>query len=319
MLTYILFVLGFLFLIKGADLLVDGAASVSRKMGISTMVIGLTVVSFGTSAPELVVNVLAGIHGASDIGIGNVLGSNIANILLILGVASVIHELKMHKGLLFREIPFSLLAIAVLFFMANDQSIALRSFNEIDRVDGLVMLSIFSIFMYYLANSSSSSIFEPKSDVEQMPIWKSVIYMVIGILGLGFGGKWIVDGAVLIAQNLGMSENFIGLTIVAVGTSLPELVTSAVAAYKKQVDLAIGNVVGSNIFNIFFILGISSLISPISFNPEVNNIDLLMVVVATIIFITTVTSGKKHVVQKINGITYLILYVAYTAFLIWRG
>lgn len=319
MLTYILFVIGFFLLIKGADLLVDGAASISRKLGVSTLIIGLTVVSFGTSAPELVVNVLAGIHGASDIGIGNVLGSNIANILLILGVASVIHELKMHKGLLFREIPFSLLAIAVLFFMANDQTIALRSFNELDRVDGLVLLSIFSIFIYYLAHSSSSSIFEPKSEVEEMPTWKSVIYMAIGIIGLGFGGKWIVDGAVLIAENLGMSENFIGLTIVAIGTSLPELVTSAVAAYKKQVDLAIGNVVGSNIFNIFFILGVSSLISPITFNPEINNMDLLMVVVATIIFITTVTSGKKHVVQKWNGVTYLILYVAYTVFLIWRG
>jgi cation:H+ antiporter len=319
MLTYILFAIGFVLLIKGADLLVDGAASISRKLGVSTLVIGLTVVSFGTSAPELVVNVLAGLQGASDIGIGNVLGSNIANILLILGVASVIHELKMHKGLLFREIPFSLLAIAVLFFMANDQSIALRSFNEIDRVDGLVMLSIFSIFMYYLANSSSSSIFEPKSDVAILPVWKSILFMVLGIAGLGFGGKWIVDGAVLIAQNLGLSENFIGLTIVAIGTSLPELVTSAVAAYKKQVDLAIGNVVGSNIFNIFFILGISSLVSPITFKPEVNNIDLLMVVVATIIFITTVTSGKKHVVQKWNGYTYLALYVVYTAFLIWRG
>lgn len=319
MLTYILFVIGFLLLIKGADLLVDGASSISKKLGVSTLIIGLTVVSFGTSAPELVVNVLSGLKGASDIGVGNVLGSNIANILLILGVASIIHELRMRKGLMYREIPFSLLAVLVLTFVANDAGIAERSFNQIDRVDGLVLLSIFSIFIYYLATSKSAALFEHAGHIKELPGWKSALYVVLGILGLGFGGKWIVDGAVEIATQAGLSENFIGLTIVAVGTSLPELVTSAVAALKKQVDLAIGNVVGSNIFNIFFILGISSLVSPIDFNPVVNNVDILMVAAATLIFIATVATGKRLVVQKVNGYSYLILYVAYTAFLVWRG
>jgi len=318
-LTYSLFVLGFVFLIKGADYLVDGASSISRKFGVSSLVIGLTVVSFGTSAPELVVNVLAGLQGASDIGIGNVLGSNVANILLILGVTALVHELKMHKGLMYREIPFSLLAIIVLGFVANDTLLAGRAFNEVDRIDGLVLLSIFSIFIYYLFTSNNKSLLEHGADVKKMSTGKATAYVTLGILGLGFGGKWIVDGAVSIATNLGMSENLVGLTLVAIGTSLPELVTSVTAAMKKEVDLAIGNVIGSNIFNIFFILGISSTVSPIPFKPDINNTDILMVGAVTLIFVTTVYMGKKHVIQKWNGYVYLGLYFAYTAFLVARG
>jgi cation:H+ antiporter len=319
MLTFILFIIGFIFLIKGADLLVEGASAISKKFGVSSLVIGLTVVSFGTSAPELVVNILSGIKGASDIGIGNVLGSNVANILLILGVSAAISEINIKKGLMSREVPFSLLAILIIAFMANDSFFGGRGFNEIDRIDGLVLLCFFAIFMYYMASNKQHELFADKPDVKKLPMPLAVFYVVIGTLGLTIGGKWIVDGGIAMAQILNISENLVGLTIVAVGTSLPELATSVVAALKDESDIAIGNVVGSNIFNLFFILGVSATINPIGFNPAVNNIDIFMVGIATVLLYMAISVDKKSVMQKWNGYSFLIMYAGYIGFLVWRG
>lgn len=317
MLSVLLFVLGFAALYYGANFLVDGASSISRRLGIPPLIIGLTVVSFGTSAPELVVNVLASVKGSSELVVGNILGSNISNILLILGVSALIYELKMHKGLFFKEIPFSLLAVFVLAFIANDGLLAGRGFSEIDRVDGLVLLTFFGIFIYYLF-SSKSSIFEDEPETKKLSIPTSVGYIFIGIVGLGVGGKWIVDGAIEIARFFNVSENLIGLTLVALGTSFPELVTSVVAALKKQGDILIGNVVGSNIFNIFFILGITALINPITFDASVNNVDIAMVMFSTVFLIGTVMVGKKAILEKWNGYLFLVVYALYIVFLVFR-
>lgn len=319
MLTFILFIVGFIFLIKGADLLVEGASAISKKLGVSSLVIGLTVVSFGTSAPELVVNVISGIKGASDIGVGNVLGSNVANILLILGVAAAINEIHIKKGLLAREVPFSMLAILAVGLMANDSILSGRGFSEIDRIDGLVLLCFFGIFMYYMASNKQQDLFSDKPEVKKLSTPLAVLYVLIGTVGLTLGGKWIVDGGITIAEYLNISENLVGLTLVAVGTSLPELATSVVAAMKKESDIAIGNVVGSNIFNLFFILGVSAIINPISFNPQVNNVDVLMVGIATVLLYMAVSVDKKAVMQKWNGYSFLLIYAGYIGFLVWRG
>ena len=319
MLTFVLFILGFIFLIKGADLLVEGASAISKKLGVSSLVIGLTVVSFGTSAPELVVNVISGLQGASDIGIGNVLGSNVANILLILGVAAAINEIHIKKGLMVREVPFSMLAILVVALMANDSILGGRGFSELDRIDGLVLLCFFGIFMYYMASNKHHELFADKPEVKKLPTGVAVLHVMLGTVGLTLGGKWIVDGGIEIASYLNISENLVGLTLVAIGTSLPELATSVVAALKNESDIAIGNVVGSNIFNLFFILGISASVTPIPFQPEVNNIDVLMVGIATVLLFMAVSVDKKAVMQKWNGYSFLLIYAGYIGFLVWRG
>ncbi|HOX97070.1 MAG TPA: calcium/sodium antiporter, partial [bacterium] len=270
---YILFALGFPALLKGADLLVDGSVSIAKKFNISNIVIGLTIVAFGTSMPELVVNIMAGLNGNNEIAIGNVLGSNIANIFLILGVAALIYPLSTKQNTVWKEIPFSLLAILVLGTLVNDQFIDGGPISILSRIDGFILLAFFIIFFYYIIGISKGDKSAAEADLKEMATWKSFLYIALGLVGLMFGGKWVVDGAVAIATALNISQSLIGLTIVAVGTSLPELATSAVAAYKKQTDIAIGNVVGSNIFNIFWILGLGSIINPIIFTPK-SNIDI---------------------------------------------
>jgi cation:H+ antiporter len=316
MLVYLLFFIGFVLLIKGADFLVDGASSVAKKLKISNIVIGLTIVAFGTSAPELIVNIMASIKGNSDLAIGNVVGSNIANILLILGISAVIYPLAVKKGTVLKEIPLSLLAAVSLWFMVNDSLIDNASASVLSRIDGFILLMFFSIFLYYTFGISKVEGKEEK--VKEFKTATSILFVLIGIVFLTIGGKWIVDGAIIIAQQLGMSEALIGLTIVAVGTSLPELATSAVAAYKKNPDIAIGNVVGSNIFNIFWILGVSSLIKPIVFSAELN-FDIYFLGVATSFLFLSMFIGKKHLLERWQGILFLLTYVAYLVFLIIRG
>ncbi|MBL7128569.1 MAG: calcium/sodium antiporter, partial [Ignavibacteria bacterium] len=262
MITYILFVVGFIILIKGADLLVDGSSSIARKFQVSNLVIGLTLVSFGTSAPELIINLVASFEGKQEIAIGNILGSNIANTLLILGISALIYPLAVHKSTVWKEIPYSVLAVLVLGFLVNGVIVGGESQALLSRFDGLILLVLFIVFIFYTFSIAKKH--NELSDVQykELEVFQSVVYTVLGILGLGFGGPMIVNGAVKIAQNIGMSESFIGLTIIALGTSLPELATSAVAAYKRNTDIAIGNVVGSNIFNVLWILGISSVIKP---------------------------------------------------------
>lgn len=315
MLTYILFVVGFFILIKGADLLVDGSSSIARKLNISNIVIGLTIVAFGTSAPEFIVNIFASIKGNTEIAIGNILGSNIANILLILGIAAIIYPISAKKNTVLKEIPFSLLAALIVAVTANDIIIDGNSSSVITRIDGLVFLGFFIIFLYYTFSITKSDSDINESPVKELSTTKAVAFVLIGLFGLVFGGKWIVEGAVTIAESFNISQSIVGLTVVAVGTSLPELATSAVAAYKKQSDIAIGNVVGSNIFNVFWILGASSIIKPLPFNTD-SNVDILVNILASVILFFAMYVGKKHVLERWQGVLLVLLYIGYIAYLI---
>ena len=304
-------------MIKGADLLVDGSSSLAKRFGISDLVIGLTIVAFGTSAPELLVNIIASIQGASDIGIGNILGSNIANIFLILGVAAIIYPLKIKRSTTWKEIPLNILAAVALFLLANDLLIDKMPESIITRIDGFILILFFIIFMYYTIHLAKSEK-NHNEKFQSKSVLVSIIMISVGVVGLALGGKWVVDGAVDIAKMFGLSEALIGLTIVAVGTSLPELATSAVAAYKRNTDIAIGNVVGSNIFNIFWVLGLSAIIKPLPFVPEINT-DILVFLFATILlFVFSFTGTKKHV-DRVEGVIFLVCYIAYLVFLVVRG
>jgi cation:H+ antiporter len=316
MLPYMLLIFGFILLIKGADFLVNGASSIARRFNVSDLVIGLTIVAFGTSTPELFVNIFASFQGNTDIAIGNVLGSNIANIFLILGVSSIIYPLTVTKGTVWKEIPFSLLAILVLGVLANDRLIDKSNSSALMRADGLVFLSFFIIFLYYSASIAKRiEGMEEHVPAKQYGLARSFLWVMFGLIGLTLGGKWIVDGAVQLATKFGMSQSLVGLTIVAVGTSLPELATSAMAAYKRNVEIAVGNVVGSNIFNIFFVLSASSIIKPLPFK-ETNNIDIGMVILAEMLLFTFMFTGKKRLLDRWEGIVFLSLYAAYIIFLL---
>ena len=304
-------IIGFALVIKGADILVDGASSLARKLSVSDLVVGLTVVAFGTSLPELSVNVSAGIKATSDIAVGNVIGSNIANILLILGVSAVICPLVVTKGTVWKEIPLSLLAVILIAILANDKLINGAQSSMLTRIDGLILLSFFIIFIYY--SLSIAKRIEGTDDllyVKALAITKILVLIIIGLAALILGGKFVVDGAVKLATYFGISQMTIGLTIVAVGTSLPELATSAVAAYKKNFDIAVGNIVGSNIFNIFFVLGISSLIRPLPFQPG-SNLDIGLLVLANILLFIFMFTGKKHKLDRWEAVLFLGIYAVY--------
>jgi cation:H+ antiporter len=315
MLTYILFVIGFVLLISGANILVEGSASIAKKLNISSIVIGLTIVAFGTSAPEFIVNIFASIQGNTEIAIGNIIGSNIANILLILGVSSIIYPLATKENTVWKEIPLSLLAAILLGVMVNDTLIDGGTFSGLTRIDGIVFLSFFIIFLYYTFGISKVSGENTDLEIKEMSYMKSSLYVAGGLLGLIFGGKWIVDGAIKIAEGFNVSQSLIGLTVVAIGTSLPELATSAIAAYKKQSDIAIGNVVGSNILNIFWILGFSSVINPLPFSKD-SSIDIIMTIVSSLILFLIMFVGKKHTVERWQGVIMIIIYIGYVAYLI---
>lgn len=317
--TYVLLIIGFVFLIKGADLLVDGASSVARKLQISNLVIGLTIVALGTSAPELFVNLYASMQGTTDIAIGNIIGSNIVNMLFILGIAAVIYPLTVSKGTIWKEIPLSLLAALLVFVMANDVLFDGVSANILTRIDGIVLISFFIIFLYYTFGIAKAQGDTEKADTTITHSgWKSTGMILLGLVGLVLGGHWIVGSATTIAVSLGLSQALIGLTIVAIGTSLPELATSAVAAYKKNSDIAVGNVVGSNIFNIFWILGLSATIRPLSFTSTLN-FDVLVAIGAALILFVSMFIWKRHTIGRREGIILIALYIAYTVYIIMRG
>lgn len=309
MMEAILLVLGLGLLVKGADFLVDGAASIARRFNISNIVIGLTIVAFGTSAPELVVNVLASVRGTTEIAIGNILGSNIANIFLILGISAVVYPLRAHKNTVLKEIPFSLLAALMVGVLANDVWLNQGSHDVVSLGDGIVLLSFFAVFLYYTFGIAKAGDSE-EGEVKNMSLVLSSVYVLGGLAFLIIGGKWIVDAAVYFATALGISQSVIGLTIVAVGTSLPELATSVVAAYKKQSDIAIGNIVGSNIFNIFFILGISATIAPLPFAVSLDR-DIIATILASVVLFGVMYVGKKYVIERWQGVVLIGCYVAY--------
>ncbi|MBN1325699.1 calcium/sodium antiporter, partial [Candidatus Falkowbacteria bacterium] len=304
MITYILFLVGFVVLIKGADLLVDGSSAIAKRFNVSSFVIGLTIVAFGTSMPELIINIFSSVEGASEIAIGNIIGSNITNIMLILGIAAFIYPLTLEKGTVWRAIPLSLLAAIMVLILSNDKLIENRIFSELSRIDGLVLISFFIIFLYYTFGIKKVQS-EEVVKIESLTFSRAIIYICLGLIGLMLGGKWIVDGAIFIANQLNISQALIGLTIIAIGTGLPELTTSAVAAYKKKVDIAMGNVIGSNIFNIFWVLGISAMIRPLQFNI-VLNYDIIFLIFASLLIFLFMFLGKKHVLEKWQGFTLII-------------
>jgi cation:H+ antiporter len=312
-LAYLLIPVGFVLLIKGADVFVEAASSLARRLRVSDLVIGLTVVAFGTSLPELAVNVTASIQGNSGITIGNVLGSNIANILLILGVAGLILPLAVTQGTVWKEIPLSLLAAVVVGIAANDRLIDGAAATTLSRTDGLVLLCFFAIFLYYSAGIARRvegvDSAAPKTELSPARI---ALLMAAGFVGLILGGRWVVGGAVKLATAMGISETVIGLTVVAVGTSLPELATSAAAAYRKNADIAVGNVIGSNIFNLFFILGISSVIRPIPFAPRAN-FDIGVLIVASLLLFLSMFTGRRRMLDRWEAGVFLVGYVIYIA------
>jgi len=319
LLPYFLLLIGFALLIKGADLLVDGASAISRRFGISDRVIGLTLLAFGTSTPELFVNITASIEGSVGIAVGNVLGSNISNILLILGASALIRPLRVTRGTVWREIPFSLLAALALWAAANDHLLDGWAYSDISRSDGLIFLIFFAIFIYYAASIAHvGSNYQGIHPRVNQGMGKSVTLIIAGLIGLALGGKWIVDGAIHMASAFGMSEAIVGLTVVAVGTSLPELAASATAAYKGNVEMAVGNVVGSNIFNIFFVLGVSSTINPLPFHT-VGNLDIGTLVLASLILFAAMFTGNRRSLDRWEGALLLIMYATYIGILIWRG
>jgi cation:H+ antiporter len=318
MLEVALFITGFIILIKGADFLVDGASSLAARLKISRLVIGMTVVAFGTSLPELMVNLFASIQNNPGIAIGNVVGSNIANILLVLGISSIIYPLTVTKGTVWKEIPFCLLASLVFTVLANDHLIEGMQLSWLGRIDGIIFIFFFIIFLYYMVSiARDSDTISSELNVRQFPLPRSIVYILTGLAGLIIGGKWIVDGAVFISEFFGIGQTFIGLTIVALGTSLPELATSALAAYKKNAEIAVGNVVGSNIFNIFFILGVSTIIKPLPYQSS-NNPDTAVMIVSTLLLFLFMFTGKKSSIDRWEGIVFVAAYAGYIVYLVLR-
>lgn len=311
----VLLIGGFIILIKGADLMVSGASSMAKKLGISTIAIGLTVVSFGTSAPELIVSLFSAINGKADASFGNVIGSNNFNLLCILGVSGLIYPLVVQRNTVRFEVPISILAIVLLFLLVNDRWLQGSAADSLSRTDAVILLIFFIFFIMYVYRTMKNA-----SDYEEAPIKifstpVSLILVIAGISMLVLGGKLVVDNAVIIANHFGLSQKIIGLTILAAGTSLPELATSAVAAYKKNTDIAIGNVVGSNIFNIFFILGVTGTVQPLNYNVALN-FDLKVMFIASMVLMIFMFTLNTRKLDRWEAFLLFAGYIVYTIFLI---
>lgn len=327
LLTFIFLIIGLYILLRGADLLVDGAASLAKKFNIAPMIIGLTIIAFGTSAPELLVSIVSSTRGANDLALGNIFGSNIANILLILGVTATISPIHIPHNTIWKEIPFTLLgAVVVTILGIREQidgfelnSINLNSTDTINTIGvsgGMILLLFFVIFMYYTFSISKNSQDEI-TEIRSLPIKKSILFIIVGLAGLAIGSYLLVENAVNIASELGLAQGFIGLTIVALGTSLPELVTSVNAARKGHSELAVGNVVGSNIFNIFLILGLTSIINPIPITGQ-NLADILALLAVTVFMFILIFIFTARKVGKIEGYMMLGTYGFYLYYIFIR-
>ncbi|WP_062353707.1 calcium/sodium antiporter [Bacillus kwashiorkori] len=314
---YFLLLLGFGLLIKGADYFVEGSSNLATLMRVSPMIIGLTIVAFGTSSPEATVSIIAAINGNADISLGNVVGSNIFNLTLVVGLAAFLYPLKVENETIRKEIPFTLLAsVALLIFMSD---VTLQGFmnNFITRSDGLTLLLFFAIFMYYVLEVARNRRQTVEEGEKTNLAWgKNIFLTVIGLGAIILGGELVVSNSKKIAYALGMSETLVGLTIVAVGTSLPELVTSVTAALKKKSEIAIGNIVGSNIFNILLVLGISSSITPLAVNGKVF-VDVIIMIFFT--FVLLIFSRTKYRIGKTEGLILAVSYVAYLTYIILRN
>lgn len=311
----LLLLAGFVALIYGATKLVDAASSLASRLGVPNIVIGLTIVAFGTSAPELVVNVFAALNNSTDMILGNVLGSNIFNVLGILGIASFIYPLTVKSNTTWLEIPLSFLAAISVLVLANDVFLDGIAADTISRTDGIILLLFFCIFLVYNISLAIGGSGEDETPTINYTYLQAALYLLVGLAGLIIGGRLIVTSAVNLAQDFGLSERVIGLTIVSIGTSLPELATSVVAVRKRNVDIAIGNVVGSNIFNIFFILGISTVVTPVTVKPE-SGFDIIVNIAASLLLFIFVFTGKGRQLVRWEGGVLLALYVGYLLILL---
>jgi len=315
-LNILYFLIGLGLIIKGADWLTDGASSIARRLNISSLVIGLTIVAFGTSAPELVVSLISGIEGKSDIAIGNVVGSNIFNTLAIAGITALIYPISCHKSTLHFDLPVCILASTLLLALVSDTFLFCKSTNIITQLDGLILLLLFILFMYHSFRSNKSTSSDTSNIEKEMPIYKAIILFIIGLACLIFGGDMFVDGASGIASWLGVSQSTIALTIVAAGTSFPELVTSIVAARKGDTDMALGNVIGSNIFNIFLILGLSSMIHPLELGTVKHFNIMLLVVSSIMMYLFGILGKRKNYITRSEGLTLTIMATCYYTYVV---
>jgi cation:H+ antiporter len=318
MIEYIMLIAGLFLLVKGADWLIDGSSKIAKTLGIKELIVGLTIVAFGTSMPELFVNIFAAIDGNANISFGNIIGSNIANILLILGLSAVLVGVQIHSSIVWRELPLSFFAALLLLIIVSKNIFGFDSIIGI--FDGITLLIFFSLFMYYIFASMRNQGKDELKPLEtkKSPIMNSIFFILIGVVGLYFGGRWTVDGVVSIARQFNISEFIISSTVVAVGTSLPELVTSIKAAIQKNMDIAVGNIVGSNIFNISFVMGISFLIKPVV-APAGIFIDLIFLLLVSSLLFAFMFTGKKHYLDKWEGAMLLLVYAIYVFILIQRG
>lgn len=312
-LNILLLIIGLALVVGGANFLTDGAASIAKRFRLSDLVIGLTVLAFGTSAPELTVSLMAALKGSADIAIGNVIGSNIFNILAIVGITALIMPLTMSNSTIRIEIPLTILSSAVLFFMANDRLFDMAGENVITRTEGFVLLAFFLIFLFYTFNMSKGE--ESPGQVRQFALPLSIIMVIGGLVALVFGGDLFVDNAAMLAGRMGVSESVVAITIVAGGTSLPELVTTLVAAIKKRPGMAIGNIVGSNLFNILLILGVSSSISPIRIQGTTVVDYGIFILSAILLYVFGLFFGDKTI-KRFEGSILLSLFICYTVYLV---
>jgi len=311
----VLLIIGFAFLVKGADAFVEGSSSIAKHFHVPSLIIGMTIVAMGTSLPETAVSVTASIAGSNALAVSNAVGSNIFNLMVVIGVCAVLTPVAVQKSSLKIDIPFSIVCALLLLVLGHDRMM-------LTRVNGLILIVLFAFFILYMIRSAQHSMNNEDSEfaaeaaeMKVMSVPKSLIFIVIGIAGITLGSDWVVDGSKTIASAFGISENLIGLTIVAFGTSLPELMTSIVAARKNEVDMALGNAVGSNIFNILMVLGIASALSPIAFIQE-NIIDIIILVGFS--FIVWLMAWTKHRLDKLEGLAMILLYAGYVVYICIR-
>lgn len=319
--AYLLLIIGFLLLIKGADMFVDGSSKLAKAYNIPPIIIGLTIVAFGTSTPEAAVSISASIRGSDGISIGNVIGSNLVNISLILGLTAIISPLTVQKKTILKEIPLALLGSLAVLVLLLDIKLQGQLSNSLSRSDGIILLLFFGVFLYYIIEyaiknkNSQNYLIEPIAITG--PKWKNFLIIIIGLIGLVGGGYLVVYYGQEIALSLGMSEMLVGLTIVAIGTSLPELVTSITAAIKKESEIALGNIIGSNIFNIMFVLGVSSTIRPLILNQNIIFDIVLMIIITMVVLIFSYTHQRK--INRIEGLILFFVYLSYFIFIIFRN
>lgn len=319
-LAVVLLVIGFVLLVKGADFFVEGSSSVAKKLRVPSLIIGMTIVAMGTSLPETAVSIAAAMSGQNSLAVSNVVGSNIFNLMVVLGTCALFNPLYVDKSVLKKDFPFSVVCAAILFGLGMIGM-------SLGRTDGIIFLAVFAVFMVFMVRGAlkarkmgietpeEKEFEEEAEEIKDLPTWKCILYIIGGIIAIKFGGDWVVDGAVTIATNVGISQTIIGLTIVAFGTSLPELVTSVVAARKNELDMAVGNVIGSNIFNILMVLGIAGAISPMAF-LMLNIIDIVVLIVfSVIVWLFCIT--KKRLARP-EGIIMLVMYAAYVVYICVR-